>query len=73
MISNKTTKNISLVLVVLNTLLAVERAIGVADGSAEWWQLASAVALTAVSVKMFICHRREVRKGNIFGRTRLFE
>lgn len=73
MISNKTKQNISLVLVVLNTLLAVERAIGVADGSAEWWQLASAAALTAVSVKMFICHRREVRKGNLFGRTRLFE
>ena len=72
MISNKTKKNISLILVVLNTLLAVEHAIAVADGYAEWWQLASAAALTAVSVKMFICHRREVRKGNLFGRTRLF-
>ncbi len=72
MISNKTKKNISLILVVLNTLLAVEHAIGVADGYAEWWQLASVAALTAVSVKMFICHRREVRKGNLFGRTRLF-
>ena len=36
MISNKTKKNISLILVVLNTLLAVEHAIGVADGYAEW-------------------------------------
>ncbi len=72
MISNKTKKNISLILVVFNTLLAVVHAIGVADGYAEWWQLASAAALTAVSVKIFICHRREVRKGNLFGRTRLF-
>ena len=72
MISNKTKKYISLILVVLNTLLAVVHAIGVADGYAEWWQLASAAALTAVSVKIFICHRREVRKGNLFGRTRLF-
>ena len=72
MISNKTKKNISLILVVFNTLLAVVHAIGVADGYAEWWQLASAAALTAVSVKMFICQRREVTKGNLFGRTRLF-
>ena len=72
MISHKTTKNIALILVVFNTLLAVVHAIGVADGYAEWWQLASAAALTAVSVKIFICHRREVRKGNLFGRTRLF-
>ncbi len=72
MVSNKVKRNIWLVLTVMSALSVLNRAIRVFDGSAEWWQLVSAVVITAVSIRFYTTYRRQVKRGNLFGRVKVF-
>lgn len=69
MISNRVKRNVWLVLAVMSVGAVVDRAIRVAEGTVEWWNLVSAVVITAFCVKFYLCYRREVKNGNMFGRS----
>lgn len=69
MISNRVKRNVWLVLAVMSVGAVVDRAIRVAEGTVEWWNLVSAVVITAFCVKFYLCYRREVKNGNLFGRS----
>lgn len=72
MISNKVKRNVWLTLAIMSTACIADRAIRVADGSLEWWNLVIAVIITALCTKFYLCYRRQVREGNIFGRVDVF-
>lgn len=72
MLSNKVKRNIWLTFAILSFMAVVDRAIRLCDGSIEWWQLVSAMVTTALCSKFYICYRREVKRGNLFGRVKLF-
>lgn len=69
MISNRVKRNVWLVLAVMSVGAVVDRAIHVAEGTVEWWNLVSAIVITAFCVKFYLCCRREVKNGNLFGRS----
>lgn len=69
MISNRVKRNVWLVLAVMSVGVVINRAIRVAEGTAEWWDLVSAMVITAFCVKFYLCYRREVKNGNLFGRS----
>lgn len=71
MISNKVKRNLWLALAVMSLAGVVDRAIRVADGSLEWWNLLTAVCITGFCTKFYFCYRREVRNGNLFGKVRI--
>lgn len=58
-----------LVLSVMSVGVVINRAIRVAEGTVEWWDLVSAMVITAFCVKFYLCYRREVKNGNLFGRS----
>ena len=69
MISNRVKRNVWLVLAVMSVGVVINRAIRVAEGTVEWWDLVSAIVVPAFSVKFYLCYRREVKNGNLFGRS----
>lgn len=69
MISNRVKRNVWLVLAVMSVGAVVDRAIRVAEGTVEWGNLVSAIVITAFCVKFYRCYRREVKNGNLFGRS----
>lgn len=69
MISNRVKRNVWLVLAVMSVGAVVDRAIRVAEGTVEWWNLVSAIVITAFCVKFYLCYRMEVKNGNLFGRS----
>lgn len=73
MISNKVKRNVWLTLAIMSTACIADRAIGVADGSLEWWNLVTTIIITGLCTKFYLCYRRQVRKGNIFGRVDVFQ
>lgn len=68
MISNKTKRNIWLVLSIMSVFAVFARIIRVATGSIEWWNLAISIVVFALCVKFYLCYRRQVKSGNLFGR-----
>lgn len=60
MVSNKVKRNIWLTLAVLSIISIIDRTIGVADGSIEWWQLVSTIIITALCTKFYMDYRRKV-------------
>ena len=69
MISNRVKRNVWLVLAVMSVGAVVDRVIRVAEETVEWWNLVSAIVITAFCVKFYLCYRREVKNGNLFGRS----
>lgn len=67
MISNRVKRNIWCTLTVLSIFAVVDRIIRVADGSIEWWNVITAVVMTALAARFYWIFRREVRRGNLFG------
>lgn len=67
MVSNRVKRNIWLTLAVLNIGAIADRAIGVADGSSEWWQLVSPIVIFLFCIKFYLCYRKQVKLGNLFG------
>ncbi len=73
MLSNKVKRNIWLTLAILSVGCIIDRVIGVIDGSAEWWNLITAVLITAFCTRFYLCYRKQVKRGNIFGSVKLFK
>lgn len=73
MINNKVKRNVWLTLAIMSTACIADRAIRVADGSLELWNLVTTIIITGLCTKFYLCYRRQVRKGNIFGRVDVFQ
>lgn len=73
MLSNRVKRNIWLTLSILSIGSIIDRAVRVTDGSAEWWSLASAIVITAFCTKFYLCYRKLVKSGNLFGRANSFK
>lgn len=73
MISNKVKRNVWLTLAIMSTACIADRAIRVADRSLELWNLVTTIIITGLCTKFYLCYRRQVRKGNIFGRVDVFQ
>lgn len=67
MIGNKLKRNLWLTLSVMSVIAVVDRSIRVVDGSLEWWNLASAIVITAFCTRFYLCCRKQVKRGNLFG------
>lgn len=72
MLSNRVKRNIWLTLTIMSGLAVMDRTFRVATGSGEWWNLISAIIITALCAKFYICYRKQVKRGNLFGRVRIF-
>lgn len=66
MFSNRVKRNIWLTLAILSLMAVVDRIIGMADGTSEWWHLACNAVTTALCFKFYLCYRRQVKNGNLF-------
>lgn len=73
MISNKVKRNIWLTLAIISLLTSIDRGIQFATGSVQWWSLLSSICITALTAKFYLNYRKQVRRGNLFGRVRMFE
>lgn len=73
MLSNKVKRNIWLTLAILSVGCIIDRVIRVIDGSVEWWNLITAVLITAFCTRFYLCYRKQVKRGNIFGSVKLFK
>ncbi len=73
MLSNRVKRNIWLTLSILSIGSIIDRAVRVIDGSAEWWSLASAIVITAFCTIFYLCYRKLVKSGNLFGRAKSFK
>lgn len=67
MLSNRVRRNVWLVLGVLSLAAVGDRAVRVAQGSLEWWNLVAVVVITLFCFRFYLCYRRQVRRGNLFG------
>lgn len=73
MLSNRVKRNIWLTLTILSGLAIIDRSVRVVEGSIEWWNLLSAIIVTALCGKFFMCYRKQVKRGNLFGRVTVFK
>jgi len=73
MLSNKVKRNIWLTLAILSVGCMIDRAIRVMDGSAEWWDLAATIVITAFCTKFYLCYRKQVKQSNLFGHVKRFK
>ncbi len=71
MLSNRVKRNIWLTLTILSALTIIDCTVRVVEGSVEWWNLLSAVIVTALCGKFFMCYRKQVKRGNLFGRVKV--
>lgn len=72
MISNRVKKNIWGTLLVLGIFTVAARIIDVATGG-KWWQLVSAIAITAIPLKAYVAYRKAVKDGNLAGKVSPFQ
>lgn len=54
MLSNRAKRNIWLTLAILSTLVTIDRAIRIVMGDLDWWQLVSAVIITAFCFRFYL-------------------
>lgn len=73
MLSNKVKRNIWLTLAILSVGCIIDRVLRVIDGSVEWWNLITAVLITAFCTRFYLCYRKQVKRGNLFGSVKLFK
>lgn len=66
MLSNKVKRNIWLALAILSVGCVIDRVIRVIDGSVEWWNLVTAIVITAFCTKFYLCYRKQVKHGNTY-------
>ena len=72
MLSNRVKRNIWLTLTIMSGLTVIDRAVRIVDGSVEWWSLLSSIIITALCAKFYMCYRKQVKRGNLFGRVKIF-
>lgn len=73
MINNKVKRNIWLTLAILSVGCVIDRMIRVIDGSVEWWNLVTAIVITAFCTRFYLCYRKKVKRGNLSGRVMVFK
>lgn len=73
MLNNKVKRNIWLTLAILSVGCIIDRAIRVIDGSIEWWNLVTAIVITAFCTRFYLCYRKQVKLGNLSGRVKVFK
>lgn len=73
MLSNKVKRNFGLTLAILSVGCIIDRAIRVIDGSVEWWNLVATIVITAFCTKFYLCYHKQVKRGNLFGRVKVFK
>ena len=73
MLSNRVKRNIWLTLAFLSGLAIIDRTIRIVMGALEWWQLVSVIIITAFCIKFYLCYRRQVQRGNLYGRVKIFK
>lgn len=73
MINNKVRRNLWLALAIMSAAAVIDRAIRVAEGSIEWWNLIAAIAITALCTRFYLCYRNQVKKGNLNGRVKVIK
>lgn len=61
MLSDRAKRNVWLTFAILSVGIIIDRVIGVADGSAEWYSLVCAFIITLFCVKTYICYRKKVK------------
>ena len=66
--SNKIKRNLWLALAIMSFVVIIDRSIRLANGNLEWWQMLSPIALTAFFARFYLCYRRAVKDGNLYGR-----
>lgn len=73
MISNKVKRNLCLALTIISASTVVGKTIQLLSySSVEWYELVSSIVITLVWIKLYLCYRKEVKNGNIFGKVRIF-
>ena len=73
MLSNRVKRNIWLTLAILSGLAIIDRTIRIVMGELEWWQLVSVIIITAFCIKFYLCYRKQVQRGNLYGRVKIFK
>lgn len=73
MLGNRVKRNIWLTLTIMSGLTVIDRAVRIVDGSVEWWNLLSSIIITALCAKFYMCYRKQVKRGNLFGRVKIFK
>ena len=73
MLSNRIKRNIRLTLTIMSGVAIIDRTVRVAEGSVGWWNLLSAIIVTALCGKFFMCYRKQVKRGNLYGRVKVFK
>lgn len=68
--NNKSRRNIWLALAILSVVAILDRAVRVFTGSLEWWQLASVIIICALCTRFYLCYRRALKDGNLYGHVR---
>lgn len=70
MISNRVKRNICLTLAIMSAICSIDRAIRAFTGNMEWFYPVTGICITAVWFVLWLRYRREVNRGNLFGRVR---
>lgn len=73
MLSNKVKRNFWLTLAILPVGCIIDRAIRVINGSIEWWNLVATIVITAFCTKLYLCYSKQVKRGSLFGRVKIFK
>ncbi|GFI67758.1 hypothetical protein IMSAG192_01293 [Muribaculaceae bacterium] len=72
MLSNRVKRNIWLTLTILSFLMIPDRCARVVNGITHWWTLLVTIALFAICEHFYMCYRKQVKRGNLFGRVKIF-
>lgn len=72
MVSNIANRNISLILAVSSFAGLIFCIYSTIIKEARWIELCSIATSTAVFAKLYLCYRREVKNGNIYGKVKPF-
>lgn len=72
MVSNIANRNISLILAVSSCAGLVFCIYSTIIKGTRWTELCSIATSTAIFAKLYLCYRREVKNGNIYGKVNPF-
>ncbi|WP_290432992.1 hypothetical protein [Muribaculum intestinale] len=50
-----------------------DRCARVVNGTTHWWTLLVAIALFTICEHFYMCYRKQVKRGNLFGRVKVFK
>lgn len=71
MLSNRTKRNIWLVMTILSFLVIPDRCARVVNGTTHWWTLLASMAIFVVCEHFYMCYRKAIKRGNLYGHVRI--